>query len=561
MPRGQRWSRALAVLAVPIAVAAFAWSLPARDAHADAPFTMGPAIRLPDADGGTEPRVAVGPDGTSWLISNINGNAVVYASTDKVTWTPTAGQIPGQSLPTIDVDIIVTRTGRVIANELDTTGLSIVTAYTDDRGATWHPSGGSSPVIVDPVGGTNLADQDRNWLASGPDDAGTHLPRVYHLYHNLGGGVANHNMFVQTSTDDGATFGPPIPVTLPPDQAYLDLQCADSGGPSNIMVNQVTGQVYAVFGTRSSVLGGCGASVVGPFEVNIVAATRVWVATATPESALLPGGWTQSLAVDDSATNQIVGMQLAPGTLDNAGNVYILYPESPGAYPGYDGSAVKYVHAGPDMATWSAPVTVVPAGTNMGGGLLTHIVAGDPGRLGMAWFQGFDDGNGSALWYLWTAETQDGLSDNPTIEKQQVSDVPTYHYTAAEMMGACGAGPANGFVCDRSTDVWGLTMRSDCSLQVTWPVKGPGGGAPPGADDTGGTYVATQDAGPRLCGAVTFPPATTATDSGTGQLPNTRNLYRAPTDWLPPALVGMAGLLSIAILVGNAGVRRRRGRP
>ena len=64
----------------------------------------------------------------------------------------------------------------------------------------------------------------------------TRPPRapVYLLYHNLASGQAQHNMFVSTSTDSGATFGPPVPITLPGDDAYTDLQCADSGGPSTI---------------------------------------------------------------------------------------------------------------------------------------------------------------------------------------------------------------------------------------------------------------------------------------------------------------------------------------
>ena len=57
---------------------------------------------------------------------------------------------------------------------------------------------------------------------------------MYLLFHNLASGNVQHNMFVSTSKDGGATFGPPIPITLPPGEAYRDLQCADSGGPSTI---------------------------------------------------------------------------------------------------------------------------------------------------------------------------------------------------------------------------------------------------------------------------------------------------------------------------------------
>src|SRR5207253_3163196 len=82
-------------------------------------------------------------------------------------------------------------------------------------GATWTASSGAT-----------LADQDRPWLATGPGN------RVYLLFHNLASGGVEHEMFVSTSTDGGATFAPPVPIAPPGSAAYLDLQCADSGAPS-----------------------------------------------------------------------------------------------------------------------------------------------------------------------------------------------------------------------------------------------------------------------------------------------------------------------------------------
>jgi hypothetical protein len=516
-------------------------------AAADTPFAMGPAIKLPESDGGTEPRIAVGPDGTSWLITNRQGTAVVYSSTDTVHWTRTAGTIPGQVSPTIDTDIVVSRTGRIIANELDFAGPAIITAYSDDRGAHWTASG-MAPGNTLLTGGTNGADQDRNWLAVGPDDPNTHQPRVYHLYHNLASGTLTHNMFVQTSTDNGANFGPPIPVTLPGDAAWLDLQCADSGGPSNITVNQVTGQVYAVFGTRSSVLGGCGSSVVGQFEINVVAATRVWVATTTPAKTATLGAWTQSLAVDNNPTGHIVGMQLAPGLLDNAGNIYVFYPDSPQPYPNYNGAALRYTYAPPDLSTWSKAVTLAPTGGAPGGHVLPHVIAGDPGRIDFAYFTGVPSGETSALWYMYVAQTTDGRDAAPAFATQKVSNTPTYQWTASEMMGSCGQGPANGFTCARSTDVWGIALRSDCSLQVSWPVESNGSsGRPPGAATTQGTYVSTQVSGPRVCNSVQFPPATFASPTPK-PLPNTTRMP-APPAWVPVALLLVAGVSCGLLLV------------
>ena len=83
-------------------------------------------------------------------------------------------------------------------------------------------------------------------------------------------------------------------------------------------------------------------------QVDTVAGTRVWISQSNDEGQT----WKNSLAVDDSATGQIVSMQVAYAGLDTAGNLYVLYPESKGAYPDYSGGGVKYKFAAPqDDAT------------------------------------------------------------------------------------------------------------------------------------------------------------------------------------------------------------------
>jgi hypothetical protein len=548
----RRFTAISAVLAIAATVLA-AWIAASGTARAAAPFTMGPAIKLPGADGGTEPRVAVGPDNRLWAVSNAGGGMVVYSSTNRVNWTKTATDPSGQINPTIDVDIAVTRTGRVIASELDFAGPGIFTWYSDDRGATWNRV---NSTLLSALPGTQIGDQDRQWFAVGPDDPTTHLPRVYMLFHNLASGTATHNMFVLTSNDGGATFGPPIPTTIPGDQAWIDLQCADSGGPSNIAVNQKTGQVYAIFGTRSSQAGGCGASITGPFEINVVAATRVWVATAMPQDTGTPGAWKQSLAVDDNATNHIVGMQLAPGALDSAGNLSVFYPESPNAYPNYVGAALKLTRAPADLSNWSTPVTVAPAGG--AGHLLPHIVAGDPGHLDVAYFEGVNQGDSPPLWFAWAAQTTDG---GATFTKQRMSSIPTYQWTASEMMGACGSGPAagveNGTACNRSTDVWGITLDLNCKVTVIWPVVGGANGppAPPNSTANDGTYVSSQTDGSTVCASQAFPTNTTPITSAVTRppLPNT-----ARSTGVPGVLILAAGFVATLIALVVAGATRVR---
>src|SRR3954469_20871545 len=376
---------------VALAIAAF-FLIAAASAQALDPPTFH-TVKIADKVGGgypwTEPRIAVGPDGKYWAVTNTeddNATAYVFSSADKGnTFKKAEAPIAGQTVPSPDVDIVVLPTGRIIASELHDAGINFPTSFSDDGGKTWTASQGA----------TQLADQDRQWFAHGPKDPSTGEYPVYLLYHNLASGQAQHNMFVSTSTDSGATFGPPIPITLPGEDAYSDLQCADSGGPSTIFVNQKNGTIYAEYTTRAAPtpagvdLGGCATAAAGqPFEFNIVAGTRVWLAQSTD------GGltWTNSLAVDDAATGQIVSMQIAYAGLDTAGNIYVAYPESPlgKQYPNYEGAGVKYKMARPAKdgnLTWPKDgKTLAAADPNAPGHVLVHVAIGDPGQLMAAYW-------------------------------------------------------------------------------------------------------------------------------------------------------------------------------
>jgi hypothetical protein len=461
-----------------------------------------------------EPRIAIGPDGWSWVVTNSDksdGAAVVLGSKDGLNhWKVTPGLPAGQTVATPDTDIIAMPTGRLLASELDDAGINFPTSWSDNRGKTWTESTGS----------TKAADQDRQWFAYGPKDPQTHKPRVYFLFHNLASGQAQHNMFVATSTDGGESFGAPIPTTLPGSDAYTDLQCADSGGPSAIWVNQHDGTVYAEFTTRASPtpggdLGGCGTAASGqPFEFNIVAATRVWLAQSND------GGqtWTNSLAVDDAETGQIVSMQVANGGLDRAGNVYVAYPEGPlgRQYPDYSGGGVKYKWAPPAKdgnLKWSPARTLVPADKRAPGNVLVHMQAGDPGRLISEYWRGQKRPGNKPVWHMYASMTTNALSPKPKVIETRLSKVPTDTGTASDLMGACTSGNPisgiiNGLACGRSPDVWGLVANHRCQAESTWPAVD----ALNNPDDTSskpkrvagnnpGTWVSKQSGGPSLCGA------------------------------------------------------------
>jgi hypothetical protein len=132
------------------------------------------------------------------------------------------------------------------------------------------------------------------------------------------------------------------------------------------------------------------------------------------------------------------------------------------------------------------------------------------------------------------------------------------------MMGACGSGPAagvkNGFVCGRSTDVWGIGIDNQCHLVVSWPVQSNGsGGATDGAAHTQGTYVAVQTGGSAVCAAASAavaPSSTSAAPAGQAQP------VGAPAVQLPNTAraAGAAGAAGVAALLIAGAVRARRRR-
>src|SRR3954451_7284237 len=503
---------ALAALAI-----AAGFLMAAASAHALDPPTFNTVkIDGPPGNGNlpwSEPRIDRGPEGKLWAVKNDDddlGTAVVFGSADggktfKKAESPLAGQVG----PTPDVDIVVLPTGRIIASELDDAGINFPTSFSDDGGKTWTASQGA----------TQLADQDRQWFAYGPKDKDSGDYPVYLLYHNLASGQVQHNMFVSTSSDSGQTFGPPVPITLPGEDAYSDLQCADSGGPSTIFVNQNDGTIYAEFTTRAAPtpagdLGGCATAAAGqPLEFNIVAGTRVWLAQSTDGGVT----WTNSLAVDDAPTGQIVSMQVAYAGLDSDGRIYVAYPESPKGkqYPDYSGAGVKYKFALPAKdgnLKWSDARTFANADANSPGHVLQHMTIGQTGQLMGAYWTGEARQGTTPVWHMTAAEPHDGLSASPHITEARICDIPPDPGNAQELMGACiDAGPVSGVIsgaiCDRSPDVWGVALDpKTCRTTIVWPAvdvrddpttTNDDKTFAPGSDP--GTFVSTQNGGPTLC--------------------------------------------------------------
>lgn len=455
-----------------VAAAAVLGAVASASAGRAPALRVGPPQLLAGTAGVSEPRIAVDPrtDARYAVANLVSGDAKVFVSRDGRGFRPVAGDIPGQVSPTIDLDVVVLPSGRLIANELDST-FTFATGYSDDGGRTWTASRGIPYDI------------DRQWLAAGPRG------QVYLVYHNFVSGLTPlHEVLVQTSTDGGATFGVPVPVALPTDQEALDLGCGDSTGPSGIAVDQRTGRIYVAVATRTSpVLGGCGKTVLEQPGFNVVPSNRVWVATS-PDGSL--GSWTTSLAVDTSKTGEYVALQYASIAVDRSGSVYLAYTQS--VRPGDYTSAVRYRTATAGLRAWGRPVEV--PGTR-GGSLFAHVVAGDRGRIALSWLAAHRDG--TYFWYPQLAVTTDALGRAPGFVRAQLSRFPSHTGTPAAMSAACGSGPLSGIqqglLCGRFLDNFGMAVDRRGHAMVVWPAVAAAQG-----DAKAGTYVVTQTGGPLL---------------------------------------------------------------
>jgi hypothetical protein len=502
-----------------------------------------PPVKLAGAAGGTEPRLAVGAGKQMWAITNDaeTGQPSVFGAKDGTSWARTAGDFPAGGFS--DSELVITPGGRLIGVAPDSTGLGLVVAYSDDRGRTWQTATGA-----------DFVDQDRPWLAVGPVDPVTHEPAVYLLFHNVVTGPVLHNMFVATSTDGGRSFGPPVAVALPGTEAYNDLQCAP-GKPSGIAVDPNTGQIYISFGTRSSAVGGCG-SLFGTPEISLVGETRVWVATSPDASA---GSWETHMAVD--AGSRMVSASYEPITVDPSGDVYVAYAQTADAYPDFSRASVRYVWSRAGAKAWSKPVTVVSG--DPVGHYDPSIVAAGRGNLGLAYYTGVPRDNAPPLWYVDVAIVRNAEATSPDVRDARVADLPAYAGTPDAMAGSCGTGIASGIesglLCAGAARVWGLALDTRCRLVVAFPtVRNDGPGSNPG------TFVATQDSGPTVCGE-DLPSGTVRlvlgrlTGVATGKLAVRVRAYGGTVHPVSASLLLRVGRRDIRVARGKAKSAGRRG--
>lgn len=156
--------------------------------------------------GSTEASFTIAPDGTTWLACTHGGfrqTSPLYASLDAgATWKPVA--VSAQPAPSGDCDVAVTKDG-AWAVAYDTVASAAV-ATSVDRGASWK----ATLVAGAPVGGV-----DRPWLVAAGDALDLTWCDIM--------AVAPALCFFASSSDHGATWSQPAPITVGAPQRALDV--------------------------------------------------------------------------------------------------------------------------------------------------------------------------------------------------------------------------------------------------------------------------------------------------------------------------------------------------
>jgi hypothetical protein len=409
--------------------------------------------------------------------------------------------------------------------------------YSKDFGKTWQ--------------GTQTAglEQDRQWFAHSKDGKTAYL--VYHDF-------AAEAEFYAQSNDGGITWakqdaanpvnGPdqvaPGGATTPAkgtSASFIDQGGNTFSGP--MLISPDGRDMYVMYSISD-----LGSNTVGTKTPPYGPTRGIVVAHKGPEDQL----FTNKYAVTSTDGKAVNGAIFPWGTVDSAGNVYVLYNSdmgSPGHFHTY------YVFSTDKAKTWSDPVKVDDTPLAQGAQVYATGDGGGPGVIDVAWYgtdKATSPADNTATWQVHFAQVRNATSTSPQITRQLIAADPIHKGNIC----------LNGLLCilggDRSlADFFELQVGPDGLANIAYADN-------VGWDDTKGHVVfAKQTSGPSAFSAVGAPapatqpvaavppaapaPPATAPSTGSGTLASTGLGAGLPTTGLLLAV--------IAVLVGR---RRRR---
>jgi hypothetical protein len=353
-----------------------------------------PAVELPDSSKASEPSLAIGPDDVLYVSApqGLPSASPLWQSLDHgASWQvlqPNSAQAGSVGLGGGDTSIAVGRDGSVYVTDLWAGSATVSSSH--DEGKTWFTSPVSSEVPY----------YDRQWNAVDATGA------AYFLGRTLTPGQA---AWVSRSTDGGKTW-------LADGNPWTSTDASTEWQDGPLVTNPKTDALGVAYTC------GDGSSVCFAQSAD---AGLTWASVTAAKA-------------DGPAGNDFPAL-----AADAAGNWYLAYSEAT-----KDGSRVFLAHSA-DGASWSAPVAASPASGNA---VFPWIVAGDAGRVAIAWYGTSTPGDAndatamkSASWDVEVAQSLDALEAAP-----RFVTVPAASGVHVGTVDTQGLDPTNPQAPDRS---------------------------------------------------------------------------------------------------------------
>jgi hypothetical protein len=400
----------------------------------DAPVDLGTVQQ------GAEPGVAVAPDGTIYVTTPValwrsdDGGATYQALGESVcTGLPTCSNEGNPGLAgNGDAAIAVSPNGTV--HWLGLAANSVPFQSSHDRGATWTPA--------QELHGAPNNFTDREWITVGRDGR---LLASWNSADALDCAVEEPTCV--PSVDQT------VDIARPHDDRYALLRTSDDGGATwggkvRIAPGYVGGPVAADQGSDRML-------------VAFTLGGGLWA------SRSVDGGSTWQLSLVTLLGHEPYGMLVA--AFDDAGTAYLAWSADPSVptdrldYLTTHNLGIPSIHLATSHdggATWSKPRAVSPQGVPA---VMPWLVAGAPGRVGLAWYQGDLPVPGERVPDVWRVNVAVGSGAD--------GDAPSF--TVATVGGPNHLGPicTQGLFCtsDRSLlDFFQLAIRPDGGLVVAY---------------------------------------------------------------------------------------------
>lgn len=396
-----------------------------------------------------EPSFAWAPDGKHGIIctpgsNNGDGSTVQfwYTSNTGRTWKHSEETSPNGGG---DCTIEYLPDGTVVSADLEISDSYI--QESTNWGKTWKPVG------------TAGQQQDRQWLAHSPNGK-----KVYLVYHDFAAeaewyAVGSYDKKTRKLTFDPAdccnsaqsanqATAPGIAQT----QEKGTPSAVDEGGntfsgPILVDPSDKTGKtmyvIYSISDLQSNVNPEDGVPPYGPTRGIVVATTTDGGQTWDSHYAV------QSKPNPDGATEPITSAIFPWGSIDRAGNLYVVYNST--IHQKADHYHQYYVYSKDHGKHWSKPVKLDRLKRNHGAAIYATSAASRRGKLDVAWYQ-TNNGTPSStsnkvLWRPHMAAVTHANSSHPRVRQQSLTKIPNHRGGICLEGILCGVGPGSS---DRS---------------------------------------------------------------------------------------------------------------